>query len=298
MIVFQRTPGWVIPRVDRARSERSKALFRARPQVQALTRSAWYWAHEAFAPGIVWPSPLTTAIETVARANLRRQVRDPWLRRQLTPDFRAGCKRLLVTSEYYPALQQPHCKLVTWPITRISARGVRTADGIEREVDTLVLATGFDVAKHGSPFPVVGTGGRTLDEEWTEGAHAYRSVAVSGFPNLFLTFGPNSGPGHNSALVYMESQIEHIVTAVRMILDRELHVMEVRPEAQERYNARLQQRLAGTTWASGCRSWYLTADGRNTTLYPGFATQFARATRRVREQDYRLEAGATTARAS
>lgn len=285
--VFQRTPGWVLPRLDFDHPGWAKQLFRHVPGAGELTRQAWFWGHEAAAVGMVWDSAATTAIQAVAKANLRRQIRDPWKRRQLTPDFRAGCKRMLMSNDYYPALEKDNCKLVTWPIARIAPAGIRAADGIEHEVDCIVFATGFDVrTKNGTPFPIAGVDGRKLADEWSGGAYAYKSVSVSGYPNLFWTFGPNSGPGHNSALLYMEAQIDYIVEAVRLIADRGIRVFDVRKDRQGRYNARIQRRLAKTTWNSGCASWYLTKDGHNATMFPGFATQFTRQLARVDLGDY------------
>ncbi|WP_245650490.1 flavin-containing monooxygenase [Nocardia harenae] len=286
--VFQRTPGWVLPRLDHRTPPLLRELYRQVPASERLAREAWFWGHESVALGVVWNSPLTRVVETVARAHLRSQVRDPWLRRQLTPDFRAGCKRLLMSSEYYPALQRPNCKLITWPIAGIHAGGIRTAEGIEHRADCLVLATGFEVSKQGTPIPVRGRGGRELAAEWSGGAYAYKSITVAGYPNLFLTFGPNSGPGHNSALVYMEAQLEYLSEAIGVLLSRDLRGLEVRREVQDRYNARLQRRLASTTWNSGCRSWYLTDDGFNATMYPGFGTQYVRELSTVDLDDYVL----------
>ena len=284
--VFQRTPGWVLPRPDFRHPGWAKELFRRIPATESLARQAWFWGHEAAAVGMVWDTPATTAIQLIAKANMRRQVHDPWKRRQLTPDFRAGCKRMLMTSDYYPALEKPNCKLITWPIATIAPSGIRTADGIEHEVDCIVFATGFDVCKTGTPFPVAGLDGRKLADEWAGGAYAYKSVSVSGYPNLFLTFGPNSGPGHNSALLYMEAQIDYIVKAVRLIRTRGIPIFDVRKDRQDRYNAAIQRRLAATTWNSGCASWYLTDDGHNSTMFPGFATQFTRQLARVNLDDY------------
>ncbi|MGV9633451.1 flavin-containing monooxygenase [Nocardia rhamnosiphila] len=288
--VFQRTPGWVLPRVNRRTGALAKELYRHVPGAQTLARQAWFYGHESVALGVVWNTPLTRVVEMVGRAQLRRQVADPWLRRQLTPDFRAGCKRLLMTDDYYPALQRENCKLITWPIARIAPDGIRTAEGIEHRADCIVFATGFEVSTTGTPIPITGRDGRVLAEEWRRGAFAYRSVAVSGYPNLFLTFGPNSGPGHNSALVYMEAQIDYLVQAIGLILDRDLRMLEVRPERQERYNAAIQRRLGATTWNSGCRSWYLTEDGFNATMYPGFATQYRNQLREVDLDDYAVVA--------
>ncbi|UAK32654.1 NAD(P)/FAD-dependent oxidoreductase [Nocardia asteroides] len=284
--VFQRTPGWVLPRVDRRTNGLTKELYRRVPTAEQLARRAWFYGHESVALGVVWNTPLTRVVELVGKAQLRRQVKDPWLRRQLTPDFRAGCKRLLMTDDYYPALQRDNCKLITWPIARISEHGIRTAEGIEHQADCIVFATGFDVSKTGTPIPVVGRDGRVLADEWSRGAYAYKSVAVSGYPNLYLTFGPNSGPGHNSALVYMEAQIDYLVGAIGLILDRDLRMLDVRRDRQDRYNAAIQRKLAATTWNSGCRSWYLTEDGFNATMYPGFATQYVHQLRAVDLDDY------------
>ncbi|MFI5776606.1 flavin-containing monooxygenase [Nocardia sp. NPDC051570] len=284
--VFQRTPGWVLPRVNRDTHPLTRRMYRTVPLTQDLVREAWFWGHESVALGVVWNSPLTRVVESVALLHLRAQVRDPWLRRQLTPDFRAGCKRLLLSNDYYPALQRDNCTLVTWPIARIVPRGIRTAEGIEHRADCLVFATGFDVSKQGTPFPITGRDGRVLAQEWQRGAYAYKSVAVSGYPNLFFTFGPNSGPGHNSALVYMEAQIDYLTDAIGLLLDRDLRMLEVSRDRQDRYNAVLQRRLASTTWNSGCRSWYLTEDGFNATMYPGFGTQFTRQLAAVDPSDY------------
>jgi cation diffusion facilitator CzcD-associated flavoprotein CzcO len=286
--VFQRTPGWVLPRPDFRQPAWTKQLFRHLPVTEQLTRQAWFWGHEAAAAGMVWNTPATDAIQAIAKAHLRQQVRDPWMRRQLTPDFRAGCKRMLMSNDYYPALQKGNCKLITWPIATISPNGIRTADGIEHEVDCIVFATGFDVAKTGTPFPVAGRDGRKLADEWSSGAYAYKSVSVSGYPNLFLTFGPNSGPGHNSALLYMEAQIDYIVAAVQLIAELDIRFLDVRRDRQDAYNAAIRRRLRRTTWNSGCSSWYLTADGHNGTMFPGLASQFSRQLARVDLDDYRV----------
>ncbi|WP_068065409.1 flavin-containing monooxygenase [Nocardia xishanensis] len=296
--VFQRTPGWVLPRVNRRTGPIAKGLYRHVPVAESLARRAWFYGHESVALGVVWNTPLTRVVELVGRAQLRRQVRDPWLRRQLTPDFRAGCKRLLMTDDYYPALQRDNCKLITWPIARLAPHGVRTAEGVEHQADCIVFATGFDVSKTGTPIPITGRDGRVLAEEWSRGAYAYKSVAVSGYPNLFFTFGPNSGPGHNSALVYMEAQIDYLVEAIGAVLDRDLRMLDVRRDRQDRYNAAIQRRLSATTWNSGCRSWYLTDDGFNATMYPGFATQYVHQLRDLRLEDYHVVAADAGTRAA
>ncbi|GAA1098954.1 flavin-containing monooxygenase [Tsukamurella spumae] len=286
--VFQRTPGWVLPRINTETGEFTKSIYRRIPGAQQLARALWFWGHESVALGVVWNTPLTRVVEAVSKLHLRLQVRDRWLRRQLTPDFAAGCKRLLMTSDYYPALQRENCTLVTWPIARIAPQGIRTVEGVEHRFDCIVFATGFDVSKTGSPIPVTGLDGRVLADEWSGGAYAYRSVAVSGYPNLYVTFGPNSGPGHSSALVYMEAQIDYITDAIAQLIGNGWKALDVRAEVQEEYNRDIQRRLTSTTWNSGCSSWYLTDDGFNATMYPGFASQYVGQLRTVDLQDYRI----------
>ncbi|MDO0972559.1 flavin-containing monooxygenase [Mycolicibacterium frederiksbergense] len=284
--VFQRTPGWVVPRMDIATPEAAKTLFAKVPAAQEMARQVLYWGHEVTATALVWDTPLTGLVSRLGKAHLHRQVKDPWLRRQLTPDFTPGCKRMLVSSDYYPALQKDNCKLIDWPIATISPVGIRTSDGIEHHLDAIVFATGFDVHLSGPPFPVTGLDGRVLADEWSGGAQAYKSIQAHGYPNLFLMTGPNSGPGHNSLLVYSEGQIDYAVTAIGAILRDDLRYLDVRADVQQRHNAALQRRLRKTTWMSGCTSWYLTADGFNASMYPGFATQYLRQMREFRFGDY------------
>jgi cation diffusion facilitator CzcD-associated flavoprotein CzcO len=284
--VFQRTPGWVLPRLDGATPAAAKTLFAKVPAAQELARQALFWGHEITATAMVWDTPLTGLVARLGKAHLRRAVKDPWLRRQLTPDFRPGCKRMLVSSDYYPALQRDNCKLIDWPIATASPVGIRTSDGVEHHLDCIVFATGYDVHLTGPPYPVTGIGGRSLSDEWASGAQAYKSINAHGYPNLFLMTGPNSGPGHNSLLVYVEGQLDYAVRGITTILGENLRYLDVRQDVQRRYNARIQKRLTKTTWMSGCSSWYLTADGFNASMYPGFATQYLRQMRDFRFADY------------
>ncbi|AFM15928.1 putative flavoprotein involved in K+ transport [Mycolicibacterium chubuense NBB4] len=284
--VFQRTPGWVLPRLDVPTPAAVQTVFAKVPAAQELARQALFWGHEASATALVWNTPLSRLVAQLGKAHLRATVKDPWLRRQLTPDFTPGCKRMLISSDYYPALQRHNCKLIDWPIARISPAGIRTSDGVEHHLDAIVFATGYDVHLSGPPFPVTGLGGRSLQQEWADHPQAYKSASAHGYPNLFFMVGPNSGPGHNSLLVYVEGQIGYAVRGVTTILQRDLVYLDVRAEVQHRYNERIQQRLTKTTWMSGCRSWYLTADGFNASMYPGLATQYLRQMRQFRLEDY------------
>ncbi|OBI43556.1 4-hydroxyacetophenone monooxygenase [Mycobacterium kyorinense] len=284
--VFQRTPGWVLPRLDVATPAAVQTVFTKVPAAQELARQALFWGHEASATALVWKTPLTSLVAQLGRAHLRMAVKDPWLRRQLTPSFAPGCKRMLVSSDYYPALQRDNCKLIDWPIATLSPAGIRTSDGIEHRLDCIVFATGYDVHLTGPPFPVTGLGGRSLTQEWANGAQAYKSASAHGYPNLFFMTGPNSGPGHNSLLVYIEGQLDYAVRGITTVLDNDLRYLDVRADVQRRYNERIQKRLTKTTWMSGCRSWYLTKDGFNASMYPGFATQYLRQMRDFRFADY------------
>ncbi|HEU4360371.1 MAG TPA: NAD(P)/FAD-dependent oxidoreductase [Mycobacterium sp.] len=295
--VFQHTPGWVLPRLDTAIPAGVQELFAKVPAAQQLARQALFWGHEASATALVWNTPLTDLVAQLGRLHLRAAVKDPWLRRQLTPGFTPGCKRMLISSDYYPALQRDNCKLIDWPIATLSPAGIRTSDGVEHHLDAIVFATGYDVHLTGPPFPVTGLGGRSLAADWAGGGQAYKSIQAHGYPNLFFMTGPNSGPGHNSLLVYIEGQLDYAVRAITTILDEDLHYLDVRDDVQRRHNATIQRRLAKTTWMSGCRSWYLTADGYNASMYPGFATQYLRQLRDFRLTDYHAvprRAGART----
>ena len=284
--VFQRTPGWVLPRLDVATPAAALTLFAKVPAAQQLARQTLFWVHEISATALVWDTPLTGLVARLGKAHLHRQVKDPWLRRQLTPDFTPGCKRMLVSSDYYPALQRDNCKLIDWPIATVSPVGIRTSDGVEHHLDCIVFATGYDVHLTGPPYPVTGIGGRSLREEWSTGAQAYKSINAHGYPNLFFMTGPNSGPGHNSLLVYVEGQLDYAVQGITTILRENLRYLDVRDDVQRRYNKHIQKRLTKTTWMSGCSSWYLTADGFNASMYPGFATQYLRQMRDFRFADY------------
>lgn len=286
--VFQRTPGWVMPRVDFATPAVAKAVFERVPAAQQAARSALFVAHEAAATGLVWDTPVTTLIQQAGRLHLRLTVKDSWLRRQLTPEFRAGCKRMLMSSDYYPALQQDNCKLITWPIATLTPKGLQTSDGLQHEVDAIVFATGYDVHLEGPPFPVTGIDGQSLQEEWAGRPQAHKSATVHGFPNLYFTCGPNSGPGHNSLLVYAQGQIEYAVAGIRTMVDQDLRWIQVKKDVQDRYNASIQKRLQRTTWMSGCTSWYLTKDGFNGSMYPGFATQYLRQMKSFRLDDHEV----------
>ncbi|MDP2310580.1 MAG: NAD(P)/FAD-dependent oxidoreductase [Pseudomonadota bacterium] len=287
--VYQRTPAWVFPKPDWPTSKVERRLYRRIPPVQRLMRGAVYSIFESFALGHVFAPRLNAIHDWRGRRFLASSVRDRALREKLTPDFRFGCKRILLSNEYYPALQRENVELITDTITEIRPHAIATADGKVRPVDVIAYATGFVAAEAAPPFAIHGRGGRTLEQAWNNGGEAYLGTTVTGFPNLFLMIGPNLGLGHNSMIFMMESQFNYVIDAIRTLRRRRVRFMDVRADAQARHNAWLQKRLARSVWnTGGCRSWYLTKGGKNTTTWPGFTFEFFARTRRFDVERYEL----------
>ncbi len=289
LTVFQRSAPYVIHKPDRAYGPRTHALLDRSPLVLKADRLRTFLTNEARSLGFNTEPRLMKGHEVRFKRGLARQVPEPALRADLTPTDPIGCKRILQSNDWYPALRLPHVDLVTSPVAGLQAEGVVTSDGRLHEVDTVILGTGFAATELVAPMEVVGRGGRTLGEAWAGGAEAYLGTTVSGFPNLFVLYGPNTNLGHNSIILMIESQLRYLVDAVRRLQRGDVRWMDVRPEVQEAFNDDLQTRLGGTVFAGGCRSWYLTADGRNTQNWPGTTVSFRLRTRAVRWSDYRLE---------
>jgi cation diffusion facilitator CzcD-associated flavoprotein CzcO len=299
MHVFQRTAAWVQSKPDRAITEDEKKTFRDKPWLQKLARGAIYCALEAMAVGYVVDPRLNRIREFFALRYLKESVADPALRAKLTPRFRLGCKRILISSDYYRVLQQENVELVTDGIAEIRANSIVTKDGKERPVDVIIYATGFETAEARPPFRIIGRRGRDLKDAWRGGISAYAGTSVSGFPNFFLLLGPNVGLGHSSMILMMESQFPYILGAIRAIRNDRLKFVDVRSDVEERYNERIQKRLARTVWnAGGCVSWYLTHSGKNTVSWPGFTFEFRLRMRRFDAERYELSRKTESAHAS
>ncbi len=287
MYVYQRTASWVTPKPDHEISEKAQAVFRDRPGVQKALRTGIYWVLEAMALGYVVDPRINKIREYRSMRYLESKVRDPELRKKLTPNFRLGCKRILISNEYYDTLQRENVELVTDGIAEIRPHSIVTKDGQERPVDVIIYATGFETAEAKPPFAIHGKGGRDLARTWKDGIEAYLGTAVPGFPNSFLVLGPNTGLGHSSMIFMMESQFNYILDAIRTIRTKKVKYVDLRPEVAADYNRRLQKRLEHTVWNSGgCASWYLTASGKNTTAWPGFTFEFRMKTRKFDAQSY------------
>jgi cation diffusion facilitator CzcD-associated flavoprotein CzcO len=287
--VFQRTAPWVMERPDFAIPRRHQELFRKRPLVQKMLRGAIWSVMEAFAVGFVVEPRINKLRQRLAVRFIEKSIEDPALRAKVTPSYTLGCKRILFSSEYYPALQRPNVELVTEGIREVRGKTIVTSDGKEREVDAIVCATGFEASEGPPPFELRGAGGVTLEEAWKDGIEAYLGCAVAGFPNFFFLVGPNTGLGHSSMIFMIESQIAYVLDAIRTMRARRAERVALRPEVQRRYNERLQKRLAKTVWSKGgCVSWYNTRGGKNTTLWPGFTFEFRRRTRKFDADSYEL----------
>jgi cation diffusion facilitator CzcD-associated flavoprotein CzcO len=290
--VFQRTPPWIMPHSDRPTSRLERQLYRRLPLAQRAVRTVVYWTRESFVIGFAKRPSMAAPAERIARLHLRRQVRDRELRRRLEPDFRLGCKRVLISNEWYPALTRPDVELVSERIVAVEGRDIVLADGTRREVDTIILGTGFHVTDPPTARLVRGRDGRTLAQVAGDSPRAYLGTAMAGFPNLFKIIGPNTGLGHSSMVFMIESQLAYVMDAIRTMHERAIATVEVRPEAVAAFNEELQEMLQGTVWSSGCASWYLDASGRNTTLWPDFTFRFRERTRRFDADAYELRVGA------
>lgn len=288
LFLFQRTPPWIVPRLDHPIPAWKQRLFRLLPFTRQLVRARIYARQEMTALALVYRPKLLEQGMRVAREHLEKQVPDPVLREKLTPHYRMGCKRILVSDDFYPAVCQSNVELITESIREVRARSIVTADGVEREIDAIICGTGFHILNTRLPQSVYGRGEQSLAEIWQDYPRSYLGTTVSGFPNLFLLIGPNTGLGHNSMVYMIESQVAYILDCLRTMERRNLQMVEVRTEEEMVFADEMQRRMQGTTWTSGCTSWYLDAQGRNATLWPGFTFEFRRRTRKFSLKPYRV----------
>jgi cyclohexanone monooxygenase len=268
--VYQRTAPWIVPRNDRQYTGVEKFLFHKVPLVQKAYRTAIYAALEARVPGFTLQPKILAPAKAAALLNIRRGIKDPELREAVTPDFAIGCKRILISNAYYPALDADNVDLVTTGISKITGDAVVTTDGVERPIDVLIVATGFYTTDQPIAHHIRGRDGRSMAEVFAaEGMGAYKGGAVRGFPNLFQITGPNTGLGHSSMVFMIESAVAYIDDAIRVTTRQSAGPVEPKAEAQDAWNEKLQRRMAKTVWTTGgCASWYLDDEGRNTTLWP------------------------------
>ncbi|OLT33584.1 4-hydroxyacetophenone monooxygenase [Rhodococcus sp. CUA-806] len=287
--VYQRTAPWILPRFDREYTSIEKLAFKYIPGFQRLSRSAIYLARETQVVGLAKNPKLMKALEIMARRQISTGIKDKALRKKVTPNFRIGCKRMLISNAYYPALDRPDVELVTDGIAEIKAHSIVSADGTEREIDSLVVATGFHVTDSPAYQGIFGREGKTLAQVFDEeGQQGYKGAAVANFPNMFFLVGPNTGLGHTSMVFMIESQLNYVIDALDTIDKHDIGVIEVRKDVQDDYNADLQDRMANSVWMNGgCASWYLDKHGNNTTLWPDFTFRFRNMTKKFDLAAYR-----------
>ncbi len=287
LTLFQRTAAWVTPKPDRALSAKEQDLYARHPAAQRALRVFMYWTLEGRGAGFALSPKAMGFLERSARRHLAKQVRDPELQAKLTPDYQIGCKRVLISNTFYPALTQDNVDVVTEKIVQVRPHGVVTADGVEHEADTLIFATGFEVSGNLLQMRIVGRDGLELRDVWgSRGIGAHLGMTMAGFPNLFVLLGPNTGLGHSSVVFMIESQIRYVVQALDLLDRQGADYLEVRPDRERGFRRRVQTRLDDTVWESGCRSWYMDEAGRNFTIWPYFTFQYWLETRRLRRRDF------------
>ncbi|MDZ4298060.1 MAG: NAD(P)/FAD-dependent oxidoreductase [Moraxellaceae bacterium] len=291
LTVFQRTANWIMPRPDRAISDREKSVYSRVPAAMLAPRLGQYWFNELTAPFLILRYDAFKAQpEKIARSYLRKKVKDDALRARLTPNFKFGCKRVLVSSDWFPTMQRDDVTLADQGIKRITETGIETNDGVHHELDVIIYATGYTVRSTGAPFDITGINGQKLAEKWKDGAEAFNGLSTTGFPNMYVLVGPFTGPGHTSVIAYAEKQIDYVCQGILLRQQNKLKYIEVKPEAEARFVDMMDKRSEHTVWKSGCDSWYLSPNGRNNTLYPGFNFEYRIRVARFNPANFKLVA--------
>jgi cation diffusion facilitator CzcD-associated flavoprotein CzcO len=290
LYLFQRTPAWIVPRLDFAITEKWKRRFRRVSPLRWAFRQFIFWRQEVRVFAFLGNAPFRNMIEKLASRHLERQIQDAKLRAALTPRYQLGCKRILVSDDFYPTLKRSNVDLVTEPIREVRERSIVTDDGTDRPVDVLIYGTGFRATEPLIGCRIVGRGGAELHDIWRTRMSAYLGITVAGFPNFFILLGPNTGLGHNSVVLMIEAQVRYVMECLKLMNRRKQRVMEVRHAVQDAFVADTHQRLQGTVWLSGgCHSWYQDQKtGEVTTIWPGSVVGYMRRTRGVTPSDYQL----------
>jgi cation diffusion facilitator CzcD-associated flavoprotein CzcO len=286
--VYQRSPGWTLPKMDFAYQERTKRLFARFPVLQRLDRQVIFWFQELAAAGMTRFRWLLPPFRAIARRQITKAITDPVLRSKVMPDDEIGCKRIMLTDDWYPTLTKPNVELVTDRIAAVTPTGIRTEDGIERPADVLVLATGFKTHGFVAPMAITGAEGRTLEQEWGHIPRAYLGMSVPGFPNMFLLYGPNTNGGSGSVIHVIESGMGHVIAALN-----ELHVAGARRIAitrrgAEEFDRELRARLAQSVWHTGCTNWYVDERGNDPNQWPWLWTTYKRRTSTIDRDVYEV----------
>jgi cation diffusion facilitator CzcD-associated flavoprotein CzcO len=279
--VYQRSPGWTLPKMDFAYKERTKKLFERFPALQRADRAAVFGFLELATAALTTRPWLLPAFRAVARRQINSAIKDPELRRKVTPTDEIGCKRIMLTDDWYPTLTRPNVELVTDRIEQITPGGIRTQDGTERPADALVLATGFKTHGFVAPMEIAGSGGQTLQQAWGDVPRAYLGLSVPGFPNMFLIYGPNTNGGAVSVIYAIEAGIAHVISALEELDARDARRIEVTGAAADAFDRELREALAGTVWHSGCTNWYVDENGNDPNQWPWLWSTYRRRTEKV-----------------
>ena len=286
--VFQRSGAWVIPKPDRAYGVVDNLVFSAAPLAQAISRAWTYVEHESRAIAFTQQPWILKLFESRARAQMRKHIKDPLLLQKIEPDYALGCKRVLISNDWYPALARANVDVVTEGVAHFEEHGVRDASGVLHEADVVIYGTGFAATEFLSPMKITGRRGMVLNEVWAKGAEAYLGMTVHGFPNFFMLYGPNTNLAHSSIVYMLESQIAHVMGALRLKQRKGASLIEVNADTQFGFNDRLQQRISKSVWDSGCTSWYKNESGKNTNNWPGFTFEYRWKTKKPDTRHYSL----------
>ena len=287
LTIFQRSPPYVFPKPDRLYNGFWGWVYRALPFMQSWHRAYLYLLLESRQPVLTGSRLLMAVVRRMFRNHLQTQVSDPVLREKLIPDYPIGCKRMLISDDYYPALARDNVTLVTDAVACLEKNAVISTAGERFAADCVVLGTGFDTTHFLAPIQVTGVDGLTLEQAWKDGAEAYLGTTVRGFPNLFMLYGPNTNLGHSSIIYMLESQFNYVMSALEYLREN-TGSLNVKAAVQQRYNRKLQQKLKNTVWLAGCHSWYLNEHGKNVNNWPGFTFRFRTLTRKMKATDYEL----------
>src|SRR5207249_4854241 len=286
--VYQRSPGWTIPKMDFEYSERAKRAFARFPLLQRLDRAAIFAFMEVGAIGMTRQRWMLAPFRAVARRQIERAISDPVLRAKVTPTDEVGCKRLMLTDDWYPTVTQPNVELITDAIEAVTPTGVRLRDGSERPADVLVLGTGFKSHGFVAPMQITGAGGRTLADAWADVPRAYLGMSVPEFPNMFLLYGPNTNGGTGSVIYTIEAGMAHVLAALAELDRADARSIEVRRHVAEQFDRELRAALDATVWHTGCTSWYVDEHGNDPSQWPWLWSAYRRRTARIEAGAYEL----------
>ncbi|MCG8392245.1 MAG: NAD(P)/FAD-dependent oxidoreductase [Pseudomonadales bacterium] len=286
--LFQRSAAHVIAKPDRAYSKAEHLVLKKLPITQTLDRLRIYAANESRVLGFTSLQQAMKLYEWLFARHLKKSIHDPQLREKLTPDYPMGCKRILMSNNYYPALAQEHVEVINHGIESVDQAGLTDSTGTHHDVDVIIYGTGFKATDFLTPMTITGRNGIGLNQAWQNGAEAYLGITVHGFPNLFMLYGPNTNLGHNSIIYMLESQIRYILQCLETLEEKNARALEVREGVQASFNADVQDKIRNTVWDKGCHSWYKTESGKNTNNWPGFTFDYRRLTDTLKLEDYEL----------